>query len=102
MNIQKLESIISNTYLEQLVNHLEEIGVSGYTALEIFRGKGASNGEHLSEGLLPTTRNSLIICLVTEAMVNEIFEDLKSYIEVRNGIMFTVPVLRSMGISGMG
>ena len=48
MSLQKLEIIISNTYLEELVNHLEEVGVQGYTALEITRGKGARKGEHLS------------------------------------------------------
>lgn len=99
MELQKLEIIISNSYLEELVNHLEEIGVNGYTALEIFRGKGIRSGEHLSEGLLPTTRNTLIICLVTEDVVDEIFEDLKKYINDRSGVLFTVPVLRYMGIS---
>lgn len=99
MELQKLEIIISNSYLEELVNHLEEIGVNGYTALEIFRGKGIRSGEHLSEGLLPTTRNTLIICLVTEDVVNEIFEDLTKYIDVRRGVLFTVPVLRHIGIS---
>ncbi|MDW3197053.1 MAG: hypothetical protein R8G66_32040 [Cytophagales bacterium] len=98
MELQKLEIIISNSYLEQLVNHLEEIGVNGYTALEIFRGKGIRTGEHLSEGLLPTTRNTLIICLVTEQVVNEIFEDLRKYLEDRSGVLFTVPVIRHMGI----
>ncbi|WP_422360346.1 P-II family nitrogen regulator [Reichenbachiella sp.] len=99
MELQKLEIIISNTYLEQLVDHLEDIGVNGYTALEIFRGKGIRTGEHLSEGLLPTTRNTLIICLVTEDVVEEIFEDLKVYINERNGVLFTVPILRHMGIN---
>lgn len=99
MDLKKLEIIISNTYLEELVNHLEEIGVNGYTAIEIFRGKGINTGEHLAEGLLPITRNTLIICLVTEQVVDDIFEDLTHYIHDRNGILFTVPVLRHMGIT---
>lgn len=98
MQLQKLEIILSNSYLEELVAHLEEIGVRGYTALEISRGKGIKTGEHLSEGLLPTSRNSLIICLVTEPTVDEIFDDLMQYINDRNGVLFTVPVLRYMGI----
>lgn len=99
MELQKLEIIISNPYLEELVNHLEEIGVNGYTAIEISRGKGIRSGEHLSEGLLPTTRKVMLICLVTENVVNEIFEDLKTYINDRSGVLFTVPVLRYMGIA---
>lgn len=98
MSLQKLEIIISNTYLEELVNHLEEVGVQGYTALEITRGKGARKGEHLSDGLLPTSRSTLLISLVTEEMVNEIFDDLHKYIDERNGVLFTVPVLRFMGL----
>ena len=100
MELQKLEIIISNTYLEELVDHLEEIGVQGYTALEISRGKGARKGEHLSDGLLPTSRSTLLICLVTEEMVDEIFDDLHKYINERNGVLFTVPVLRFMGLKG--
>lgn len=100
MTLQKLEIIISNTYLEELVDHLEEIGVQGYTALEISRGKGARKGEHLSDGLLPTSRSTLLICLVTEEMVDEIFDDLHKYINERNGVLFTVPVLRFMGLKG--
>lgn len=98
MSLQKLEIIIANTYLEELVNYLEVIGVKGYTALEITRGKGARKGEHLSDGLLPTSRSTLLICLVTEEIVNEIFENLKVYINKRNGVLFTVPVLRCIGI----
>ena len=98
MTLQKLEIIISNTYLEELVDHLEEIGVKGYTALEISRGKGTRKGEHLSDGLLPTSRSTLIICLVTEKMVIEIFDDLHKYINERNGVLFTVPVLRFIGL----
>ncbi|GEM_PF-6234962 len=100
MALQKLEIIISNSYLEQLVDHLEDLGVHGYTALEIFRGKGIKTGDHLSEGLLPTTRSTMLICLVGEAMVEDIFGDLEKYINDRNGVVFTVPVLRHMGVKG--
>ena len=99
MNIQKLEIIISNMYLEELVNHLERIGLNGYTAIEVARGKGAREGEHLADGLLPTTRSTLLISIVTEETAKEIFDDLHKYIEKRKGVMFTVPVMQSMGVS---
>lgn len=98
MALQKLEIIISNSYLKELVNHLEDLGVQGYTALEITKGKGIRSGEHLSEGLLPTTRSTLLISLVSEEIANKIFDNLEKFITDRHGVVFIVPILRLMGI----
>ncbi|MCR9253748.1 MAG: hypothetical protein NXI20_25255 [bacterium] len=94
---QKVEIIISNSYLEELLGQLESLGVNGYTALEIFRGKGTKTGETLSEGLLPITRSSLVILIVNESLAESIFQKLEAYILERHGIIFSVPILKILG-----
>ncbi len=80
MYLLKIEIIISNTFLQGLLERLEKSGIHGYTALEIFRSKGIKKGEHLSEGLLPITRNSLVFSIGHRETVEQVIENIKSFI----------------------
>lgn len=99
MTLQKLEIIIANSFLQDLIHHLEACGIHGYTALEIFRGKGAQRGEQLSEGLLPITRNSLVFTITDEAMSKKVIEKLEPFISERGGVLIATEVVHALGIS---
>lgn len=99
MNLLKIEIIISNTFLQTLLEKLENMGVHGYTALEIFRGKGAKRGEQLSEGLLPTTRSSLIFTIASEELTTTIIENVQPFLDERGGILLTHKIEYASGLS---
>lgn len=99
MNIIKIEIIISNTFLQQLVEQLESLGVHGYTAIEIFRGKGTKRGEQLSEGLLPTSRNTLLFTIASEEVSKSIIERIQPFLDERGGVILTYKIDYASGLS---
>ena len=99
MKLLKIEIIISNTFLQQLVEILEKSGVHGYTALDIFRGKGTTRGEHLSEGLLPTSRNSLLFTIASEELTTKIIENVQPFLDDRGGVLLTYKIDYASGLS---
>lgn len=99
MEIIKVEIIISNTFLQSLIEQLEAVGVHGYTAVEIFRGKGAKRGEHLSEGLLPTSRNTLIFTIASAELSQKIIDTVQPFLDDRGGVLFTYKLDYASGLS---
>ncbi|MFK7953549.1 MAG: P-II family nitrogen regulator [Ekhidna sp.] len=99
MSLHKIEIIISNTFLRQLVELLEDTGVHGYTALDIVRGKGTKRGEHLSEGLLPTSRSSLLFTIANEELTSKIIENIQPFLDDRGGILITYKIEYASGLS---
>jgi len=99
MELHKIEIIIANTFLQDLIEKLEKVGVHGYTALEIFRGKGIKRGEHLSEGLLPTTRNTLIFSIGTKEITEKVIEHVQPYLDERGGVIITTKIEYASGLS---
>ncbi len=92
MDIIKIEIIVSNTFLQSLIEKLEQIGVHGYTALEIFRGKGIKRGEHLSEGLLPTSRSTLLFTITSKNLSEKIKDTIQPFLDERGGVMLTYKI----------
>lgn len=99
MELIKIEIIIANAFLEGLIHKLEQTGIHGYTALEIFRGKGVKRGEHLSEGLLPTTRNSLVFTIGTKETTDRVIENIQTYLDERGGVLITYKIEYASGLS---
>ncbi len=99
MEIIKIEIIISNTFLQSLIEKLESAGIHGYTAVEIFRGKGVKRGEQLSEGLLPTSRNTLLFTVASAEMVQKIIETIQPFLDDRGGILMTYKIDYASGLS---
>lgn len=93
MEIVKLEIIIANSFLQDLVQRLEQLGVEGYTAMDISRGKGMEQGEHLSEGLLPVTRNSLLFSVIHKDVSETVVEQLGVFIHERGGMLLISQVM---------
>ena len=92
MQTFKLEIIIDNIYLEELLNLLEYQEVSGYTALDISRSKGIKHGESLREGLLPTTRKTLLMILITELQYKRVYTSIEKFIRNRDGLIFSAKI----------
>lgn len=99
MEIIKVEIIVSNTFLQPLISILEHAGVRGYTAIDIFRGKGVKRGEQLSEGLLPTTRNSLIFTITSKEQSLSIIENVQPFLDERGGVLMTYKIDYASGLS---
>ncbi|RED97918.1 P-II family nitrogen regulator [Marinoscillum furvescens] len=99
MKLQKIEIIIANSFLQDLIQQLEGCGIHGYTALEIFRGKGTQRGEQLSEGLLPITRNSLVFTITEEKLSEQVIQKLDPFISERGGVLIVTEVTHAIGIS---
>ena len=99
MKLSKIEIIISNTFLQPLIEKLEACGVHGYTAVEIFRGKGTKRGEQLSEGLLPTSRNTLLFTIASSELSNKIVETVQPFLDDRGGILMTYRIDYASGLA---
>jgi len=99
MEIIKIEIILSNTFRQPLIELLEEAGVHGYTAVEIFRGKGIKRGEHLSEGLLPTSRNTLLFTIASSKNATRIVESIQPFLDERGGVLVTYQLDYASGLS---
>ncbi len=99
MDIIKIEIIISNTFLQPLIKLLEEASVQGYTAIEIVRGKGIKQGEHLSEGLLPTSRRTLLFTLTTAKNSKQIMKKVQPFLDHRGGILMMHPIAYASGLN---
>ncbi len=93
MEIVKLEIIIANSFLSDLVQRLEKLGVEGYTALDVSRGKGMAQGEHLSEGLLPVTRNTLLFTVIHKTLSLTVVDQLSAYLKERGGMIIISEVV---------
>lgn len=99
MKMIKIEIIISNSFLQTLIEQLESLDIHGYTAIEIFRGKGVTRGEQVSEGLLPITRNTLLFTIAPETQAYNIREELKDFLSETGGVMIANPLEFVEGIS---
>lgn len=99
MEFYKIEIVIANTFLETLIEQLEDLGVQGYTAIEITRGKGIKRGEHLTEGLLPTTRSSLIFTVCKEEITEKVVRHIQPFLDKRGGVIITYKIHYASGLS---
>lgn len=97
MKLLKIEIIIANTFLQPVINLLEEAEVHGYSALDISRGKGTQRGEQLAEGLLPTTRNSLIFTIANKQVADKVIETVQPFLDQRGGILITTEINYASG-----
>ncbi len=99
MDLIKLEIIISNLYLDRLIEKLESAGVKGYTAVEIARGKGIKQGEHLAEGLLPTSNNTIIFTICDASKISNIISSIQPFLEERGGMLITYKIEYASGLT---
>jgi nitrogen regulatory protein PII len=99
MEIIKIEIVIADVYLEDLIQRMEEVGVQGYTAIEISRGKGVKRGEQLSEGLLPTSQNLLVFAVVLKETADQLIEKIQPFLNERGGVIITSKVEYASGFS---
>jgi nitrogen regulatory protein PII len=99
MELFKIEIIIPNPFLQQLIELMEETGATGYTALDISRGKGLNHGEQLSEGLLPTSRNSLIFLITTPFTKEKLIDKVQSFVERYSGAIIVSKVEFASGLA---
>ncbi len=99
MQYFKVEIIVANTFIDHLLDKMEQIDVKSYTALDISRGRGVKRGENLSEGLLPTTSNSLIFTVTTESQKDKMIQQLQPYLDERGGVLIAYPINYASGLT---
>ena len=81
MTYTKIEIVVSDIYIERVVALLEKVGVRGYTAVSITRGKGIKKGEQLTDGLLPTTHRSLLFSITTKEIADLVLKECATYLD---------------------
>jgi hypothetical protein len=93
----KLEIIIAEGFISSLVAYMDTIGIGGYTAINISRGKGSIHGEQI-ESSLSTSETSYIFCILPEAGSQAAFNALKPFVITRRGLLFLTPIIALAGI----
>ncbi|MGH1339449.1 MAG: P-II family nitrogen regulator [Aureispira sp.] len=88
----KIEIILSDIYLETLIQHLETLGVTGYTVLPINKSKGPKRGEQQLDGLLPTSNNSLFFTVVSPALSQVILSKIQPFLDKISGVLIVSAV----------
>lgn len=92
MNHIKIEIIISDMLLDALLSEFDRHNITGYTAIPILRGKGTGHGEQLSEGLLPTTKKTLIFAVVDSKISDQIIDKISPIINELDAWSICYPV----------
>lgn len=59
----KVEIIIENIFLDRLSRALDDLGVAGYTVLEIVEGKGAKGGYQKNFGVTDINKKNLVLVI---------------------------------------
>ncbi|MCS6903900.1 MAG: hypothetical protein RML72_04345 [Bacteroidia bacterium] len=82
MKRTKIEIIIPSAYLHRLIQTFEELAITGYSVLEISKGKGAKEGETYASGAIAGIQNMLVFTICTqeerERLVQKIAHPIKS------------------------
>lgn len=95
----KVEIILSDIHLEQLVEHLEALGITGYTTINIDKSKGPRKGEQQYDGLFRTTHNSLFFTITTETVTQSIIEKMQPFLDKRGGVLIVYPITYASGLT---
>lgn len=99
MSLKRIEVIVDDIHLDNVLALLERCGVLGYTAIEVARSKGLKKGESLREGLLPTTRKTLLFSIVPEARAEKLRVCLEPFLEERAGVLICSTVEFATGLT---
>lgn len=94
----KIEIIIQTIYLDKLLDFLEDRLIRGFSAFEIDRGKGTKRGEHMVEGLLPTSRWTYMFSITQESTYQVMREDLCAFLDKFKGALVVTLVYDSYHI----
>ena len=85
--MKKLEVVIPNSFLEEVVNDFTKADIHGYTALDVDRGKGENKGENLLAGLIPVTRNTYVFAICNHEQAMEAKRLIEPLLEETGGIL---------------
>lgn len=97
MSYVKLEIIIGEGFISSLSLYLETLGIGGYTAIPISRGKGSIHGEQI-ESSLASTEISYVFSIIPEQGSQAAFEAIKPFVLTRRGLLFMTPIIALDGI----
>lgn len=95
----KVEIIISDIYLDRTIEKLESLGATGYTILTIEGGKGLKKGRQQADGLLPTTHNSLLFTITSEAITQTIIAQVQPFLNKVGGLIIVYPITYASGLN---
>lgn len=85
--MKKLEIIIEAVEKKSVLKILNELNVRGYTIINDIHGKGKQGTRRGSE-LSNIMRNSMIIVVDENEIIQTIIEKVKEILEIYSGIMF--------------
>jgi nitrogen regulatory protein PII len=90
----KIEIILQSTYFNKLLKIFDELKISGYTALEIIKGKGAKGGEVFASGSIPVYKNLLVFLICEEHEKEPLLEKIVPIVQQAGGLVIYYDVNR--------
>ena len=91
----KIEIILQSAYFNKVLKIFDELQISGYTAIEIIRGKGTKGGEIFASGSIPVYKNLLIFLICEEREKDPLLEKIVPIVRQAGGLVVYYEVNRA-------
>ncbi|MFL5730752.1 MAG: P-II family nitrogen regulator [Cytophagaceae bacterium] len=85
--MKKVEIIIESIFLDRIIKELDEIGVGGYTVIDIIKGKGQRGGVVKTYGITGVYKNSYMFAIVSDPEQKKIVDKVTPIIKELGGIL---------------
>ncbi|HRE61528.1 MAG TPA: DUF190 domain-containing protein [Micropepsaceae bacterium] len=83
---KKLEVTIAESYVGRIADLLERHGVTGFTVLHAWMGRG-SGGEWRDTGLTKAEQHVVLSAILSANAADHVMEDLKQFFTLHHGIV---------------
>ena len=86
--MKKIECIIEKRFLDPLLKFLDDHQISGYSVIEIMKGRGPRHGSVQDLGFISITKNFFVISLCSQEVYNNIKQPLSDYVKNCEGLIY--------------
>ena len=87
IKVKKIEIIITATFVRKTLDILTELNVSGYTEIDVVKGKGTRSGEVFDKGNIPVYKNAFIVIVCSPDKASQVIEKLDDMIQKNGGLL---------------
>lgn len=99
MKYNKIEIIINQKTLSDLVMLLDELNVTGYTVIDVISGKGIRQGHQISDELFLSSNQVMLFTVVSDEVSQEIIKEVQSFLDENKGVMIMYPISYGSNLS---
>ena len=99
MNYSKIEIIINQRSLSDLVMTLGDIQVTGYTVIDVIAGKGIKQGTQVSDELFLASNQVMLFTIVDDELAETIIRHIQPFLDVNKGVMIMYSITYGSGLN---